>query len=199
MSYCIPNEKYDEGLKLCLENVVRLTKLSKLVLENNNTAFAFGLYTYAIEEYGKFIVMRDESKKSKNGYLVPNWIFGGNKNKRSLSHKSKLERAIQKIPSKCKTVSLGTYYRDYRTSEDQIIHFGSNASIKIPANTSGVWEAIQSPDFDVRLRSFYLDWDDAVKEWVLPYTPHKKELIKSINAFLSHVPTGNTKKCVPST
>jgi len=188
MSYHIPEKKFSEGLRLCLQNSKDLAKYSRILIKKNNVTFGFGLYTYAIEEYGKFVVMKNESSKSKKGYLVPKWIFGGRKKKRIHSHLSKFQRGLENLPDTCKSISLGKVRKTFSSCHDEEIKLESNEIITFMTATTGTIESFTDPDFEVRLRAFYLDWDDRKKDWILPYKPDRKNLLKSINGFLNHVP-----------
>jgi hypothetical protein len=61
------------------------------------------LYTFAVEEYGKGLLL-EECQKHRNGnYEVPKSIFGlGDRQ----SHENKIQKAVDKLPTGCKYISI---------------------------------------------------------------------------------------------
>lgn len=61
---------------------------------------AAGLYTFAVEEYGKIILLKSYSLESDNVMLDYDQI---------LRHPTKFEKALSKLPKECKIVNSGGF------------------------------------------------------------------------------------------
>ena len=67
-----------DGCTRCIDNVKGLLYSASLLLGNQNSQqYALGLYIYAIEEYGKAILLKSYITGNKDEYQIPCWIFGG--------------------------------------------------------------------------------------------------------------------------
>jgi hypothetical protein len=66
-----------EGCKRCIDNVKGLLHSASLLLDNSaSQQYALGLYMYAIEEYGKAILLRNYITRDRDKYQIPGWILG---------------------------------------------------------------------------------------------------------------------------
>ena len=69
-----------EGSRRCIDNVKGLLDSASLLLDNKNSQqYALGLYIYAVEEYGKAILLKKYITRNKDKYQIPGWIFGSGK------------------------------------------------------------------------------------------------------------------------
>jgi hypothetical protein len=69
-----------EGCRRCIDNVKGLLHSASLLLDNTNSQqYALGLYIYAIEEYGKAILLKSYITGNKDKYQIPGWTFGKGK------------------------------------------------------------------------------------------------------------------------
>jgi hypothetical protein len=69
-----------DGCRKCIDNVKGLLHIASLLLDNTNShQYALGLYVYAIEEYGKAILLKSYITGNKDKYRIPSWTFGKGK------------------------------------------------------------------------------------------------------------------------
>jgi AbiV family abortive infection protein len=61
-----------EGSRRCIDNVKGLLHSASLLLDNKNSQqYALGLYIYAVEEYGKAILLKKYITRNKDKYQIP--------------------------------------------------------------------------------------------------------------------------------
>jgi len=159
--YRIEREKLEESIRFCLDNViVILDKTTKIIDKNSDNSIALGLYTFAIEEFGRAILLREYLKENKKFYSVSKDIFE--------SHEVKFRKAVEKLPTECVNPVYGVELSN-NTSTD---------TVKIPVTPKGD-EVVLSPastgafmivgnfpiDILTRMSCFFLDWDDSKKKW----------------------------------
>ncbi len=174
-----------EGICLCLERAKQLAQDAIDLAKKSNTTNAFGLYTFAVEEYGKALLLKEQKKMRGKNFIVPAWIFGGKSRKRSNSHQQKFQKALKKLPYECNMITLWSRDVHVPEMEDQKIHVKEiNQTATIPAGLTGRFSLTTSPDFEERMKVFYVDWDDKKKEWITPTTPPKKFFLNTMNDFL---------------
>jgi len=85
-----------------LSGILKLLDAADILLANNgDVAISAGLYTYAVEEYGKLVLLSD--CVSTDGKVeIDYWkLFGGRD-----SHKTKFLAAISKMPDECKNIGV---------------------------------------------------------------------------------------------
>ena len=88
--YILTRQQILEGMELCLSNALLLTKEAESITGRKEKAFhALGMYTYAIEEYGKFLLLKKCLSKDGEKLEVPKNIFKGKK-----SHGLKFDTAL---------------------------------------------------------------------------------------------------------
>lgn len=91
----------EDGLRLCLDNVSHALDGAEIMCRHGgHETVAVYLYTVAIEEFGKALLLKDAVEKGgKNGPLsVPAKWFGGRH-----AHKAKFDRACSALPEECIT------------------------------------------------------------------------------------------------
>jgi len=87
----ISKEKLEEGIQYSLVNIsVLLDHSQKACQKYTDNSIALGLYTFAIEEFGKLLYLLESFKTDKESYQIPKDIFFGQK-----SHKIKFEKSLQ--------------------------------------------------------------------------------------------------------
>jgi AbiV family abortive infection protein len=86
-------EKTDmlKGMELVLKNVKKLLHNSELLLNSTYQESAFVLYSYAYEEFGKALFIKDYIENENGG--LPEWLFK--------QHGKKMDRARQFLPEEC--------------------------------------------------------------------------------------------------
>lgn len=81
----IPRTKIQEGVDLCKRNIFVFLDTAESLLESGNSNQAAINVEFAIEEFGKILMLRDEYGKGTDPVQVPDNVF--------TSHKQKSERA----------------------------------------------------------------------------------------------------------
>ena len=57
--YILTRQQVLEGMDFCLSNALLLTREAESITDRKEKSFhALGMYTYAIEEYGKFLLLK---------------------------------------------------------------------------------------------------------------------------------------------
>jgi len=116
---------------------------------------AGGLYTYAVEEYGKILFLL-ENKPLNYGNVTINY-------KKFTVHPHKFGRALEKLPDECKKIHSG--------------------GLTISGFTSSGFNTDTIVDFEARKAIFYSDFDgNNVKE--LPAV-NNKELYMALKKFIN--------------
>jgi len=86
--YRLTKEQLEDGTKLCLRKVLTiLNDVEILCMNDGSEATSVSLYTIAVEEYGKFLLLNEilnTNSNEVNVYVVNKSIFGKGK-----SHKEK--------------------------------------------------------------------------------------------------------------
>lgn len=98
----ITEELWKSVIKEIPQGILRLLESSERLLDNGgNEAICAGLYTYAVEEYGKLLLLKGYSPiagkveiKYKNEFRY---------------HPPKFEKAIKALPGECLTLSRGVF------------------------------------------------------------------------------------------
>ena len=86
--YFLNHVEMNNGMKLCFNKAKRLLNDANILVDNGgDSSHALGLYIFALEEYGKGLLLRDCKKNAEGNYVVPTYIFG-NKS----SHKNKIKK-----------------------------------------------------------------------------------------------------------
>lgn len=147
-----------------LTNIKDLTKSAKILLDANmeeNKEFlgwhpwvAGGLYTFAIEEYGKLLYLL--SCKPSEGKVEINY------DGQFRNHTKKFKRALDELPPKCKNLHSGSFTTSGFTSSGY--------------NTDTL------ADFEVRKGIFYVDLDENDKLKIFPRVD-ARVLLKAISKF----------------
>lgn len=192
--YTISREDMLKGIKRCLENadliLERTSKIltrdeffSQYVIIQRIDRIAFGLYTYAMEEYGKALLLKNYLKEDKNEYVVDRTIFG--------THKKKFDEAKNNLPEECSSIWPSMKVTvNINTSADSIkIPITSKDYVTLGGGLSGTFEDISnSPppediietDFEIRKDCFFVDWDKESNCWKEYPKIHHIELEKAI-------------------
>ena len=75
-NYELSDSQIKSGLKKTLLGSIELSGYAKDILERNgNTALSLGLYSFAIEEYGKYEILREFLSDSVKRHHIPKVIF----------------------------------------------------------------------------------------------------------------------------
>lgn len=142
---------YDTWKNICqvtLFNIHSILESVKILLEKNieenkkvlfeHPFVAAGLYTFAIEEYGKFLLL--------SSIVENNGIFRIKYRDEFRNHLKKFPVVLSKIPEECKLIHRGRFGAN----------FGKNFDVD------------EIADFESRLAIFYSDFDENQKIQSLP-------------------------------
>ena len=135
---------WNELKKNTLSGIMRLLESADILLSNNgDVAICAGLYTYAVEEYGKLILLNECVPENGKVNINLSQLFYGHK-----SHDFKFKAALNSLPDECKNIGVdfwGGYF------------------------PKGYWggffpdESSVVAGFKARLAIFYCDLDDSKK------------------------------------
>ena len=161
----ISKEKLEEGIQYSLANISELLAHSEKACEKySDNSIALGLYTFAIEEFGKLLYLLEAFKTDKKSYQIPKDIFIGRE-----SHKIKFEKALQKLPMECILLEYGIEVHTNFSTENITIPVNPQGDeITITGETTGTFSigTTGNPiDLITRMGCFYLDWNDGKKVW----------------------------------
>ena len=147
----IKEELWQKSIQETLNGVIMLLNSAEKLLENGgNEAICAGLYTYAVEEYGKFLLLKKCNPsngkvkiKYKNGFL---------------NHDEKFQIATKALPEECLALSRGMF--DPRIFDPKI--FDTERVVA---------------DFEARMAVFYCDFSDS-GDGIKPVPQVDKQLLK---------------------
>lgn len=173
--YEISKPNLKTGARKCLLGALELSGYAKDMVERGaNTTIALGLYSFAIEEYGKYLIFSELLKKDSERYLVPKEVFFGKK-----SPDLKFKKAISDLPLDCYSVrSAQTHLSKNRMNETNV-----NNMTKTPTHTELFSAEGFTADFETRMSCFYLDWNDDKKRWNQISHIANDDLLKAITVF----------------
>ena len=174
----INKEQVKQGINLCLSNAITLARDSQLLTTKTDVSIAAGLYTFAIEEYGKALLLHDCLEYNSDKCLVPKKWFSGKQ-----SHDIKFARALKELPKKCTSYvgEISLHYTD--DSEGNLIPAGEDDEI------TNLWcgGADFVLDFKSRMDCFYVSWNDEMKNWSTRPELFASKLPEALTTFLDHV------------
>ncbi len=130
-----------------LSGVLRLLESANILLSNyGDVAICAGLYTYAVEEYGKLVLLGECLPKNGKVDIDYDLLFGKRKRK---THDSKFQAALNRLPDECKNIGVD-YWGGYFPK-------GWFPKGYFPDESSVV------ADFKSRMAIFYCDLDASKK------------------------------------
>ena len=207
-SFWLTDLEIKSGIGVLKGKVLRFLKDAEILAKNGGEASHYvGLYLYAIEEFGKLLLLQDALNGTPmNGkYAVDKSIFGrgSNRTKRSQAHDTKTRRALQTLPATCGTRVNSVIVKN-ATSSPGIIHSGSIiapdvGTVPISEGITGIVTDTQAPSmpFTVmeRMDGFYVDWEETGRQWVsdelsyqggtIQISVKPSDLLPAIEAFRS--------------
>lgn len=170
-SYPISKEKLVEGITKCLKNTSQFLELSRYSMEQlDNDSLSLGIYSYALEEFGKSLRLKDYLQNDLESYDIPMWIFGrGRHPEDKNAHSEKITRAIEELGDEFNKVYPGIRILDELKYTETIDLGIDNAQISKPSGTTGTFEDITNEpipiDFNFRKLYFFIDWDCDLEDW----------------------------------
>lgn len=184
--YQITNSQIKSGVKKSLLGSLTLAGYAKDILERGgDELLSLGLYSFAVEEYGKSVLLEEFLKEDRKVCSVPQIFFRGKK-----SHDIKFKKALSVLPIECIHYDIGLEFSiPHFESKPKRIEVGPKGeTIHIPGGQTGIFSVGGLPvDFETRMNCFYLDWDEQRNKWKNEPKILSDELRKSIIAFEEHV------------
>lgn len=164
----------DEMVCFIIDRIIRNLQATKRFLElggEDYTDICGGIYTYAVEEYGKFLYLISlnptppPSSSSPNKTIVT--IQYTDDNQGFLDHRHKFKLALDTLPDSCRILNEGGF-----TSS------GFLSSGFITDTTA---------DFEARKSIFYVDFnkDDKFNSILRPPEVDRNSLVKAVDEFLN--------------
>jgi len=184
--YFLTKEQIETGIKLCIKKVYDLLDDVEILCNNNgNEATAVPIYTVAIEEYGKSLLLKKclENGPQKDGnYQIIKNIFGIRVPGKG-THSEKFDEAIADLPEECLAyqkidVSSGVKHLPPKHKEhgEKLLKDVRKISEQMPYVDFGAFYTLPF-DFEIRKNLLYVDWDDENKIWkpTLEIEPYRYE------------------------
>lgn len=129
----ITEELWKKTMQETLTNVLKLLDASKKLLDiEGDEAICGGLYTYAVEEYGKLLLLRK--------YIPRNGLVDIKYKDEFRNHSKKFEEAIMNLPKVCKVIGRIGFEEGFEDGFERIDTVA---------------------DFEARMAVFYTDFDDS--------------------------------------
>ena len=89
-------------IEITLQRILKLLDSAQILLDNGgHLTICAGLYTYAVEEYGKIVLLRKSRKI--DGHVRVKYKEGFRK------HTTKFRLAVKNLPNDCKTLRIGVF------------------------------------------------------------------------------------------
>jgi len=180
MVYHLEKNKLEVGIVNSINKSRKLLRDTRLLLNDKwEHTHVIGLYTFAVEEYGKALALQEcmNGSKTKNGkYTVPNNIFK--------SHKLKFSKALKILPTECKDLQIGVCVKTNTAVKPITIR-----GMSIAGGASGLFTISTLSNFVLRMETFYTAWNDLTRQWKPELTASKETLETAITSFESHLNT----------
>jgi len=100
--YSFTGNELRDGCRRCIDNVKRLLPSAFLLLNNEySQQYGLGLYVYAVEEFGKAILLRSYIKSGEDKIQIPGWILGkGRPTTDSINNDPILKKLLKQLVGK---------------------------------------------------------------------------------------------------
>lgn len=179
MSLIIKDDELVRGIKLCLSNTRDLLAASeKIVGEFEDDSISLGLYSYAIEEFGKALRFNDYRKRKKRSYTISKKIFE--------NHNYKINRAKDELPKECISSESGIRVL-IASPVTRTVELGDNARVSVPAmSTATVTDTTYGDvqiDFKFRKHVFFVSWNYNTESWQQKPRVVKDKMNEAISKF----------------
>jgi hypothetical protein len=162
-NFLLTAAEVNEGMQILKRKVLSFLEDAEILARNNGQISHYvGLYLFALEEFGKLLLLEDSPQSnSVNGqYSVDKGIFGKGDDsaKRRQAHKLKVDRALKTLPSDCGSRCKSKIIKNALNAPGPI----TEEVIAIVKDTQA-----QSSPFEIsdRIKGFFIDWDDNNRRW----------------------------------
>ena len=98
----ITEDLRNKTIEITLQRILKLLDSAQILLDNGgHLAICAGLYTYAVEEYGKIVLLRKSRKI--NGHVRVKYKKGFR------DHNTKFRLGVKNLPNECITLRIGIF------------------------------------------------------------------------------------------
>jgi hypothetical protein len=162
-NFLLTAAEINEGMQILKRKVLSFLEDAEILARNNGQISHYvGLYLYALEEFGKLLLLEDSlQSNSINGqYHVDKGIFGkeDDSTKRTQAHKLKFDRALKTLPSDCGSRCKSKIIKNAPNAPGPI----TEEVIAIVKDTQAQFSPFEISD---RIKGFLIDWDDNNRRW----------------------------------
>jgi len=196
-SYAFTEQELMFGYERCIENVRGLLASAKMLNENVTTQqYALGLYMYAVEEYGKAIMLKNSITGNKKRYHILGWILGKGKPNQITetgidAHSKKIMIGYNNLPEGCNVffrgVKITKAFPTTKTIKIKKNKYGLESKVSIGKGTTGSYydttTGIFDYNLDLKTSCFYIDWDENNNSWKFDVVTQKADLDKNIKCL----------------
>jgi len=157
-----------EGIVECLTTALQLANEAEIIVKSDmNKTHALGLYIFAIEEYGKALVLKQCLNNNSECYVTRD-LFSGED-----AHKTKIDSAFCKLPELCKKYKS----EEHTTGESN----SPGLSISLTSYVTG------PTNLPLRMRCFYLNPDKRNHRWEPKPTVDTEWIKEALRLFKEHI------------
>ena len=188
-------EELVDGCSRCIKNVRGLLASAKILNDDESVMmrqYALGLYMYAVEEYGKAVLLKKAITGNKDKYKIDGWILGHGNPKRGNAHDKKMKVALNILPKNCGIIPRGIIVTQASPIKKTVItkkqKHGRVDQISNTEWTTGTsYDTTRRNIFDFNLDlktgCFYMDWDPKNNSWKYDITMEPQNLKKNIQCL----------------
>ena len=184
--YSLSDSQLMEGIDYCFDKVSRLLNSVESLLSSQDkfweSSHALGLYTFAIEEFGKGLLLKDRYQQGSHKIQIPSWIFAKHVPREIKPHDEKIKRAFKELSDASKRIMVGIVV-DKPSPATKTIKFRDGGQMSMNGMTTGLFMTDNHIDFEVRMKSFYVDWNKDSNEWEYELTTTKEHLENAVSCF----------------
>jgi len=118
----ITEDMRNKTIEISRQRILKLLDSSQILLDNGGAVtICAGLYTYAVEEYGKIVLLRKSRKI--DGHVRVNYKKGFR------DHNTKFRLAVKKLPNECTTLRINPFDTKCFDIKTVIADFKSRMSV----------------------------------------------------------------------
>lgn len=180
-NYHLTANQISVGIHLSLSNADSFLVEADAIL-TINPRHALGLYTYAIEEFGKAYLLK--KRLNPNGInCIPTWIFAHLHPRVNGKQAHRMKYDYANLPAKCRYISDGVVKitSNTRTGNQRVVYHFVKArnkkarmkkrrEVSTPESLTGTFQNLTLPpieaDDELRNACFYVDWDEDAEQWI---------------------------------
>ena len=172
-TYYLSKEQIDEGIDLCLKKVQQILNDVEILCQNDgDETSAVYLYTVAVEEFGKSLLLEECLSKppEPKGIPVSTNLFTGLK-----AHELKFSKAFHELPDECvgyynvnpwdEKHKIPSEYKERLRDVMEVQELLKKLEKKWPNSEFRVESMELGFDFPIRKTLLYVNWDPVNEIW----------------------------------